>query len=119
MTTPLRIGTIELGRRPCIVAAGGEGEVHALCSAEGADVTAFRYWELSEINSVSGGLAGGWANVDQRRHPALAAAPDSSSRQTYEVLQGGYSRKLHRFAPKNGESRTRLRRLGVEPPPSR
>jgi hypothetical protein len=77
-------------------------------SAEGADITGFRYWELSEINSVSGGLAGGWANVDQRRHPPLAGAPDSDSRQSYEVLQGGYSRKLHRFAPKNGESRLEL-----------
>ena len=77
-------------------------------SAEGADITGFRYWELSEINSVSAGLAGGWANVDQRRHPPLAGAPDSGSRQSYEVLQGGYSRKLHRFAPKNGESRLEL-----------
>lgn len=93
------------------VTIGGQprfDEIADHTSAEGADVTAFRYWELSEINSVSGGLAGGWANVDQRRHPALAAAPDSSSRQSYEVLQGGYSRKLHRFAPKNGESRLEL-----------
>ena len=42
MTTALRIGTFELGRRPCIVAAGGEAEVHALCSAEGADVVELR-----------------------------------------------------------------------------
>jgi hypothetical protein len=77
-------------------------------SAEGADITGFRYWELSEINSVSGGLAGGWANVGQRHHPPLPGAPDSDSRQSYEVLQGGYSRKLHRFAPKNGESRLEL-----------
>lgn len=42
MTPALRIGTIELGRRPCIVAAGGEAEVHALRSAEGADVIELR-----------------------------------------------------------------------------
>jgi 3-dehydroquinate dehydratase-1 len=37
-----RIGTVELGRRPCVVAAGGEHEVDALCSADGADVVELR-----------------------------------------------------------------------------
>ena len=93
------------------VPIGGQphfSEVADHTNAQGADITAFRYWELSEINSVSAGLVGGWANVATRRHPPLIGVPDNETRQSYEVLQGGYSRKLHRFAPKNGESRLEL-----------
>jgi len=39
---PLRIGGTELGRRPCIIAAGGEPELDALTRAEGADVVELR-----------------------------------------------------------------------------
>jgi len=38
----LRLGTVELGRRPVIVAAGGANEVDALAGAEGADVVELR-----------------------------------------------------------------------------
>jgi len=37
-----RIGAVELGRRPVIVAAGGATEVEALATAEGADVVELR-----------------------------------------------------------------------------
>jgi 3-dehydroquinate dehydratase-1 len=37
-----RLGTIELGVRPCIVAAGGEPEVEALATAAGADAVELR-----------------------------------------------------------------------------
>ena len=42
MTRELRIGAVALGRRPCIVAAGGEPEVPALRSADGADLVELR-----------------------------------------------------------------------------
>jgi len=38
----MRIGAVELGVRPCIIAAGGEAEVEALTAAEGADVVELR-----------------------------------------------------------------------------
>ena len=38
----LRIGAVELGPRPCIIAAGGEAEVAALAAADGADVVELR-----------------------------------------------------------------------------
>jgi 3-dehydroquinate dehydratase-1 len=37
-----RIGTVALGGRPCIVAAGGEHEVDALVAADGADLVELR-----------------------------------------------------------------------------
>ena len=53
MTPPLRIGAIELGRRPCVVAAGGEDEIDALCAADGADVVELRA-DLFAEPSVAG-----------------------------------------------------------------
>lgn len=38
----LRIGSVELGRRPVIVAAGGEAELKALAAAGGADLVELR-----------------------------------------------------------------------------
>ncbi len=38
----LRLGTVELGRSPIIVAAGGANEVDALAAADGADVVELR-----------------------------------------------------------------------------
>jgi 3-dehydroquinate dehydratase-1 len=38
----LRIGAVVLGGRPCVIAAGGEGEVDALARADGADVVELR-----------------------------------------------------------------------------
>ena len=40
--TRLRLGTVALGARPCIVAAGGEDDVAALANAEGADAIELR-----------------------------------------------------------------------------
>lgn len=42
MTGPIRIGAVSLGGRPCIVAAGGEGELDALLAADGADLVELR-----------------------------------------------------------------------------
>lgn len=50
-------------------------------STNAVDVTALHYWELSQASSVSGGVLGERATLDDRR-PA------------YEVLQGGWSRAL-------------------------
>lgn len=54
-------------------------------NANGIDLAALRYWELSPVNSVSAGVLGGWADLenDNRR-----------SRPAYEILQGGWSRPL-------------------------
>jgi hypothetical protein len=55
-------------------------------NANGVDFAALRYWELSPVNSVSGGVLGGWANlenIDNRR-----------SRPEYEIVQGGWSHPL-------------------------
>jgi 3-dehydroquinate dehydratase-1 len=51
-----RIGAVGLGVRPCIVAAGGEHEVGALATAEGADVVELRA-DLFEMPSVEGIVA--------------------------------------------------------------
>jgi hypothetical protein len=54
-------------------------------NANGVDVAALRYWELSENQSLFGGVLAGWADVDFE---------SVRSRPSYEVLKGGYSRRL-------------------------
>ena len=42
VTTPLRIGRVALGPRPCLIAAGGEAELDGLIAAATADVIELR-----------------------------------------------------------------------------
>src|SRR5205814_3080773 len=39
--------------------------------AAGLDFAALRYWELSAVHSVSAGVLGGWADVDDRQSPRV------------------------------------------------
>ena len=56
MNDGLRVGAVALGPRPIIVAAGGEGDVDALCRAERADVVELRADLFAEA-SVDGARA--------------------------------------------------------------
>ena len=53
-------------------------------NASGVDFAALRYWELSKVNTVSGGVLGGWANFEN--------SDNRRSRPAYEIVQGGWSR---------------------------
>ena len=55
-------------------------------NVNGVDFAALRYWELSEVNSVSAGVLGGWANLE--------SSDDRNSRPAYQIAQGGWSRPL-------------------------
>lgn len=54
-------------------------------NADGVDVAALHYWELSGNQSAFGGVHAGWADVDLE---------SDQRRPSYEVLKGGYSRRL-------------------------
>lgn len=74
----------------------------------GADLLASRYWELSELHSVSAGVMAGWAHVDEHTtslpfHPATV-----EWRPSYQIVRAGYSRNLWKGDPKNGDSRIEL-----------
>jgi len=67
----------------------------------GIDASAKRYWELSERDSVSAGVAGGWATTDERRNIG-----DISYDSTFAVIHAGYSHSLwDRARQKDGDSR--------------
>ena len=72
MTEPLRIGAVTLGERPCIVAAGGEREVDALCAADGADVVELRA-DLFDTPSVAG-MTRALARLRDGRRPIVLTA---------------------------------------------
>jgi hypothetical protein len=55
-------------------------------NADGVDIGALHYWELSDVNSVSAGLFGSWASLEQ--------TPDLSFKPAYQIVQGGWSRAL-------------------------
>jgi hypothetical protein len=61
-------------------------------TAHGIEVDALRVWELSERDSVSAGLFGGWANLETKRTEALSGK--TSVNPGYEILQVGYSHAL-------------------------
>jgi len=71
----------------------------------GADVLVSRYWELSELHSVSAGVLAGWANVDDRVDPGTFRTPNVAWRPAYQVVRAGYSRNLWHGDPKSGDSR--------------
>jgi len=71
------------------------------------DLTAERHWPLSDVSSVSAGLLGGWADVRDRQNPRTAAS-NATWRSTFEVLQGGYARKI-RWGHLHFEGRAVLR----------
>ncbi len=73
----------------------------------GVDAIALRYWELSELHSLSAGILAGWAEVDSREHPNLFGS-DVRWRPTYQVLRAGYSRSLRPGHPASGDSRIEL-----------
>lgn len=67
----------------------------------GLDVSASRYWELSERDSVSAGVAGGWARTEEDR-----SIGDLSYDSTFGVIHAGYSHSLwDRARQKDGDSR--------------
>jgi hypothetical protein len=53
--------------------------------ADGVDIAAMQYWALSEAQSVFGGVVAGWADV---------GGDTDHRRPSFEVLEGGYSRRL-------------------------
>ena len=73
------------------------------------DLTAERHWPLSDVSSVSAGLLVGWADVRNRQNPRTATS-DASWRSTFEVLQGGYARKI-RWGHLHFEGRAVLRQV--------
>jgi hypothetical protein len=73
-------------------------------NGNGVDVIAMRYWQLSELHSVSAGVLSGWADIDSRDHPSLFGS-DVRWRPAYQILRAGYSRSLQRGDPTTGDSR--------------
>ena len=69
----------------------------------GLDFTALRYWELSELNSVSAGVLAGWGSVDDRQNPAVFT--HIKYRPAYQIVRAGWSRNLWRDESKAGDSR--------------
>jgi outer membrane protein assembly factor BamA len=85
-------------------------------NTNGVDVVALRYWKLSEVNSVSAGVVGGWANIEDRIHPP-SLLPNGGRRPTYEIVQAGYSRDLGDGGTKGGSSRIEIEgRFRMEQP---
>jgi hypothetical protein len=64
-------------------------------TAEGIEVVAERHWPMTEVSSISAGVIGEWATVDQRANPETPGRA-STRRTTFEVLEGGYRRKIGR-----------------------
>ena len=73
----------------------------------GLDFVALRYWELSELNSVSAGVLAGWADVEDRQHPRTFGT-DIRWRPAYQIVRAGWSRNLRRDDSKEGDSRIEL-----------
>jgi len=73
----------------------------------GLDFTAMRYWELSELNSVSAGLLAGWGNVEDEQNPPLLPSA-VRYRPAYQIVRAGWSRNLWRDESKAGDSRVEL-----------
>lgn len=63
-------------------------------TATGLDLAAERHWQLSDTSSVSAGLLAGWARVHTRQNPK--DRPDLRWQPSFEVIQGGYARRIWR-----------------------
>jgi len=72
----------------------------------GLDFTALRYWELSELNSVSAGVLAGWGNVEDRQNPQIFSRV--RYKPAYQIVRAGLSRNLWRDESKSGDSRVEL-----------
>jgi hypothetical protein len=73
----------------------------------GVDLSASRYWELSDRSSLSAGVLAGWSEIGDRINPRLRAS-DILWRPAYQVMRGGYSRSLRHDEPRNGDTRVEL-----------
>jgi hypothetical protein len=71
-------------------------------NADGIDVDAVHYWEVSEVHSFSAGVLAGWASVDDRKNPKVT--PDVTWQPAYQILQGGYARRVHFHESSNSQS---------------
>jgi outer membrane protein assembly factor BamA len=74
-------------------------------SGTGVDAVAAHYWEVSDRDSLSAAVFGGWASVDE--NPAVFV-PRVSWRPAYEVLRGGWSHDIWKGDPRSGDSRLEL-----------
>jgi outer membrane protein assembly factor BamA len=74
----------------------------------GVDISASRYWELSDVHSVSAGVIGGWAHVDEHTTGGFLATPIVEWKPSYQIIRAGYSRNLWRNPSKNGDSRVEV-----------
>jgi len=72
----------------------------------GIDVSWSRYWELSDLHSISAGVQTGWASVNDRVSIATPVKIDSDP--TYAIFQGSYSYNLWHGSTRNGDSRLEL-----------
>lgn len=62
-------------------------------TAHGLDLSAERHWQVSEASSFSAELAAGWASVHARQNPDDVAG-DVRWEPSFELIQGGYTRKI-------------------------
>lgn len=96
-------------RKGIVYERGADGLIHGRratidATSLGIDLSAKRYWELSERDSVSAGIAGGWARTDEERNIG-----DRSFDSTFGVIHAGYSHSLwDRARQKDGDSRFEL-----------
>lgn len=76
----------------------------------GVDLYASRYWELSDLHSVSAGVIGGWARVEEHTNGGgpLFVPPVVEWKPAYQIVRAGYSRNLWRNPSRNGDSRAEL-----------
>ena len=61
----------------------------------GFELVAEQHWPLSEVSSVFGGVLAGWSTIDFRRSPSTIPV-DEELRTSFEVIEGGYARKIRR-----------------------
>lgn len=72
---------------------GGFESIADHSTATGVDVTVEQRWPMSDVSSVFAGVLAGWAAMDQRRNPPALAANDGWQ-ASFEVLEGGYARRI-------------------------
>ena len=61
----------------------------------GVDLAAEQHWRVSEVSSVFAGVLAGWSTIDFRPSPSTLPV-DEELRASFEVIEGGYARKIWR-----------------------
>ncbi len=61
----------------------------------GAEASGKHHWQMSEVSSLSAGVQAGWATI-RNRQTGGSSAYDLKSRSSFELITGGYARRIRR-----------------------